>query len=170
MVAAPVALLVPAAVVPSLAGSLSPLSWAAAALIFLIFLAAMLLRFWQARRGPAVVGPTWGCAFPLQTPRMAYTAEGFSELAHRHLLPAWIRPAIAGGAPAGLFPLRDELRQQAPDPVLRRVFIPFFQGVADRCFRLRWLQQGRLHVYLLYIFITCALLITWGILSEGRWP
>jgi hypothetical protein len=67
-----------------------------------------------------------------------------------------------------LFPAAGRLVQVCPDAVLDRVFQPFFQRFADRVVRLRWLQQGKLPIYLLYIFVTCALLIVWSVL-EGRW-
>jgi hydrogenase-4 component B len=172
-IAVPVALFVSPAAILAQSGALydgtRALSGVAAGLLLLLICAVVFLLWVRARRSAASAA-TWGCGFAQPTARMSYSAAGFSELAQRHLLPQWLRPCTAGGAPQGLFPKGEELHQQCPDPVLQRVFAPFFQAAARHCVRLRWLQQGRLHVYLLYIFITCALLMVWVLLVEGRLP
>ncbi len=98
---------------------------------------------------------------------MAYTGEGFGQLAQFHLLPTWLRPRVVEEVPTGLFPAPGRLAQSSLDPGLQSVFLPLFGWVAERCVRLRWLQQGKLPIYLLYIFICCGLLMVWSIL-EGR--
>jgi len=140
-------------------------------LLLLALLAALwfvLARLRSSR--PLATAATWGCGYPLPTARMAYTAEGYSELVQQHLLPRRLRPEVAGGHPAGLFPPPETLHQEAPDPFLERWYRPLFATVAERCWRLRWLQQGRLHVYLLYVFVACAALMGWVVLAERGWP
>jgi NADH:ubiquinone oxidoreductase subunit 5 (subunit L)/multisubunit Na+/H+ antiporter MnhA subunit len=112
---------------------------------------------------------TWGCGFSFPTARMAYTGDGFAELTQSHLLPAALRLVAAGEAVAGFFPRAVKLVQHGLDPVLGRWFLPGFERVADRCVRLRWLQQGRLQVYLLYVFLACAVLMAWSVLAELGW-
>jgi NADH:ubiquinone oxidoreductase subunit 5 (subunit L)/multisubunit Na+/H+ antiporter MnhA subunit len=140
------------------------------ALLLLALLAATwfgLARLRAAR--PVAAAPTWGCGYVLPTPRMAYTAEGYAELAQQHLLSRWLRPTLSGGHPTGLFPPPETLRQEAPDPFLRRFYLPLLAAVAERCWRLRWLQQGKLHAYLLYVFLTCGVLLSWVVLDERGW-
>jgi formate hydrogenlyase subunit 3/multisubunit Na+/H+ antiporter MnhD subunit len=173
LVAVPVRLLIPAASVPplvqSLAGFLRYLGVAALALLLLAAAAAILLRWWRRCR-PVPAAATWGCGYACPTPRIAYTAEGYSELVQTHLLPDWVRPAVSGGVPAGLFPEPGAFHQQAPHPLFEKVFVPLFAAVAARCSRLRFLQQGKLHIYFLYIAVACAGLLGWLFVAERGWP
>jgi len=141
-----------------------------AALVILLGLAlvtGLLVRLRRLR--PTARTGTWGCGFALPSVRMAYTAGGYAELTQKHLVPAPLRPEISLSAPQGLFPAAGRLVQVCPDAVLDRVFQPFFQRFADRVVRLRWLQQGKLPIYLLYIFAACALLIAWSVLEGRGW-
>jgi hypothetical protein len=77
-----------------------------------------------------------------------------------------LRLTVAGEPVAGLFPRTVSLFRHGLDPVLSRWFLPGFEWVAEHCVRLRWLQQGRLPVYLLYVFVTCAVLMAWIVLVD----
>jgi formate hydrogenlyase subunit 3/multisubunit Na+/H+ antiporter MnhD subunit len=160
--------------VPVAASGFQPAMVAVVGRIALLLLALLVAAWFGLARlrasRPRARGATWGCGYVLPSSRMAYTAEGYSELGQRHLLPGWLRPLVSGGRPSGLFPSPENLRQEAPDPVLQRLYLPFFADVARRCWRLRWLQQGKLHVYLMYIFLTCAVLMAWVVLAERGWP
>jgi hypothetical protein len=118
------------------------------------------------RHRPTAAEPTWGCAFPRPTAEMAYKAEGYSEFAHNHLLPQVLRPEVSKKRPRTLFPATVAFFQRSQDVVLHRCYHPLFSSLAERCVRLRWLQQGKLHLYLLYIFACCTLLMLWSILDK----
>jgi len=139
--------------------------WGGILLLTLLAL-AWLVRTLRRLRPLAMAG-TWGCGYRFPSPRMAYTGDGFTEFAWQHLLPRQLRPQIRGGRVAGLFPVATELDQQSRDPILIGILQPLFSRLADFCQRLRWLQQGRLPVYLLYIFIASTALIVWT-LWAGR--
>jgi hypothetical protein len=94
---------------------------------------------------------------------MSYTGEAFSELAFRRLLPRLLRPELQGGVVKGRFPPAGSFCQRALDPVLDRHWRPLFVWLADRCQKLRWLQQGQLSIYLLYMFVASALLLSWSL-------
>ena len=47
------------------------------------------------------------------------------------------------------------------DPVTRSVYEPFLDTWARRFARLRWLQQGSLHVYLVYILAAVTFTLAW---------
>jgi hypothetical protein len=96
---------------------------------------------------------------------MAYKAEGYSEFAHNHLLPQGLRPEVSRKRPRSLFPVTVHFFQHSHEILLQRCYQPLFTYLADRCVRLRWLQQGKLHLYLLYIFTCCTLLMLWSILD-----
>ncbi len=157
----------PLALVGELHPQVAPLGYGALLLIGALVAFALLL-VWLRRHRPQARSVTWGCGYQFPTPRMAYTGEGYSELALRHLLPRFMRPAVNGGKVHGLFPARADLSQNSTDPVLMQGLHPFFLGIADRCHRLRWLQQGRLHIYLLYIFIASAALMAWSFWAGGH--
>lgn len=131
---------------------------------------ATLALLWFLRQRPGAVGSTWGCGFAFPTPRMAYTGEAYAELTRNHLLPAVLRPLPQGAvAVTGLFPRMVSRLQRSLDPILTRLYLPLVEDIAERCVRLRWLQQGRLPVYLFYIFVTCAVLMAWVILEDNGW-
>lgn len=150
---------------PAVAGLPVPLTevgiWGGALLAALL-LAALLLRTLRRSR-PQAAGATWGCGYRFPDPHMSYTGEGFSELAFRRVLPGALRPEVTGGTITGLFPAPGQLRQTSLDPVLTRQWRPLFGWLADRFERLHRLQQGRLSIYLLYMFATSTLLLVWSL-------
>jgi hydrogenase-4 component B len=113
------------------------------------------------RRTGQAEGPTWGCGYIRPTERMQYTGRSFAEMLAEHLLPRFLRPHTKRQAPRGLFPSRSDFAAATPDPVSEKVYEPFFRGWADRFARLRILQQGQLHVYLVYILLVVVLALTW---------
>jgi formate hydrogenlyase subunit 3/multisubunit Na+/H+ antiporter MnhD subunit len=135
-------------------------------LLLALALVALLLRYLRQVR-PQAEAATWGCGFRFPTPRMAYTGEAFSELAFRQILPGGLRPEVEGGVVSGLIPPGSSLRQTSLDPLLTRCWRPLFGWAAVRCQRLRWLQQGQLPIYLLYMFAISMLLLVWS-LWTGR--
>ncbi len=139
----------------------------AGALLLAILIGFMLLRGLRRFRSESR-SSTWGCAFRFPTSRMAYTAEAFSELTFRQVLPKVLHPEVKGGVVSGLFPPPVRLQQTSLDPVLMRYWFPLFVTIADRCQRLRWLQQGKLPIYLVYIFIACAVLMVWSLWAGGE--
>ncbi len=59
----------------------------------------------------------------------------------------------------GSFPARSDFRSEVPDTVLDRVVLPLL-GAADRGLsRLRVLQRGPVHTYVLYILIVVIVLL-----------
>jgi NADH:ubiquinone oxidoreductase subunit 5 (subunit L)/multisubunit Na+/H+ antiporter MnhA subunit len=120
---------------------------------------------WLSRR--SVAGATWGCGYVLPTPRIQYTARSFSEMLAEHLLLRFLRPHIHRKVPAGLFPAPGEFTTQDPDPFTAEVYEPFFRCWARRFTHLRVLQQGHLHLYLMYILLTVVLAVAW--MSARTW-
>jgi len=101
---------------------------------------------------------TWGCGYAAPTPRMQYTSGSFSEAAHI-LLPRLLRPRVAIRREAGAFPAPGQLTSDRRDPFTRSGYEPAFDRLAHRAGRLRWVQQGRLHIYLLLIAGTVVVLL-----------
>jgi formate hydrogenlyase subunit 3/multisubunit Na+/H+ antiporter MnhD subunit len=129
--------------------------WTVAALAGVAAVLAVLVR-----RG-AVPGPTWGCGYPAPTARIQYTGRSFAEMLAERILPRFLRLKGRRKAPTGLFPSDGEYASDCADPINRRLYEPFFARWAERFARLRILQQGKVHVYLLYILFTVVLALTW---------
>jgi len=153
--------------VATLKQQVEPLGYGALLLTGALLLLVLLLFFLRRFR-PQAQAATWGCGYQFPSPRIAYTGEAYSELAFRHLLPKFMRPVVSGGAVKGHFPVSVERSQRSSDPVLIRILQPLFLGVGERCHQLRWLQQGKLSIYLLYIFIASVVLMAWSLWAGGQ--
>jgi hydrogenase-4 component B len=135
-------------------GEINALVWGA---IFVSWAVFGLLR----RGKPAQREATWGCGYLAPTPRMQYTARAFAELFGAKILPERLRPRLSQAAPKTIFPEPTAFASTCDDPLTRGVYDPLFVGMGDRFARLRWLQQGILHVYILYILVVLVLALAW---------
>jgi hydrogenase-4 component B len=99
-----------------------------------------------------VVPDTWGCGYPLPTPRMQYTASSFAA--------PLLQPF---GAATGLREEREgaTFRTHAVDPGLEGAILPAWRRMQGATAGLRALQLGRLHVYLLYVLATVVALLAY---------
>jgi formate hydrogenlyase subunit 3/multisubunit Na+/H+ antiporter MnhD subunit len=131
----------------------------AVTLVAVVALTAVILALARKTRQPE--GPTWGCGYVKPTERMQYTGRSFSEMIAEHLLPRFLRPHTTRRVPQGLFPSTSEFETQIPDPVSEKIYEPFFRRWANRFARLRILQQGQIHVYVVYILIVVVLALGW---------
>jgi NADH:ubiquinone oxidoreductase subunit 5 (subunit L)/multisubunit Na+/H+ antiporter MnhA subunit len=118
-------------------------------------------------RGRSAAGPTWGCGYARPTARMQYTGRSFAEMLAENLMPRSLRPRTARRAPEGLFPTAATFNADSSDPVTLRIYEPFFRRWADRFALLRILQQGKVHVYLVYILVTVVVSLAWA--SARTW-
>ena len=114
------------------------------------------------RPGRAVSEATWGCGYARPTARMQYTARAFAELLAEQLVPTRLRARVSIAPPTAIFPGRAALAADCRDPVTRGFYEPFLEQWADRFARLRWMQQGMLHVYLVYILAALVLGLAWS--------
>lgn len=103
---------------------------------------------------------TWGCGFYLPDASMQYTASSFAQPLVDLIAPLLrMRKHIV--RPMGLFPNAALLWTESPDVGREKFYAPVFRAVASVILRLRWVQHGRLHLYVLYIAITIVLLLFW---------
>ncbi|MDA3902393.1 MAG: proton-conducting transporter membrane subunit [Desulfuromusa sp.] len=140
--------------------------WNLMLLASLVVLAGLLV--WLRHLRPLAQAATWGCGYRFPTARMSYTGEGYAGFASQHLLPGVMRPEVSGGKVCGLFPPPTALAQHSTDPVLMRFLQPIFVAIAERCQWLHWLQQGKMPIYLVYIFVTSVVLMAWSIWAGGH--
>lgn len=105
-------------------------------------------------------GPTWDCGYIAGQARMQYSASSFVAplLA---LFRTLLRAEVRLRPPAGLFPAEAGYRSEVPDVFREQLFRPLFLAVLWVSARLRWLQQGRIQLYVLYIGVTVLCLLVW---------
>jgi NADH:ubiquinone oxidoreductase subunit 5 (subunit L)/multisubunit Na+/H+ antiporter MnhA subunit len=132
--------------------------------IFGIALASVILVIWVGRyfivrRRSIRNDETWACGFAHPSPRMQYTASSFAA------------PLLSiFGALSGVREHRGAtvFHTTVDDLVLDRVALPWWERVHRVALRLRPIQQGRLHVYLLYIVATLLVLLAYLVLGPAK--
>lgn len=162
---------VPAAIAPALEtvagvpGAVSPLLGSLAVPLPLVAGATALAvagLLASARRSPR--RPTWDCGYAAPSSRMQYTPGSLSEWLTSRLLPSFLRPSIRRSGPEGLLPRQARMDVTTDEPVADRILLPLAARWGDRAMRLRWMQQGRLPVYLVYIFVTLLAGVAWVVI------
>lgn len=152
----------------STAAPLSAIGNANAWILIVMVLGAAMLRA-LTRSALQSDGPTWGCGYAKPSARMQFSGRSFAELLAEHLLPRFLRPRMRRQPPEGLFPAAGRFAAESPDPFLESVCRPFFRRWANRFARLRFLQQGKVHVYLVYIMVVVVLALSWASLRTWLW-
>jgi len=133
---------------------------ATAALFLCLTLALVVLRRLCLTTRPISQAVTWGCGYAAPTATMQYTASSFAQPLVK-LFQSVLRTQSHEQAPAGYFPGSAYLASHTPDVATEHVFLPLFAKIRRGLEGLRWLQQGRVQLYLLYIFITLVVLLVW---------
>jgi formate hydrogenlyase subunit 3/multisubunit Na+/H+ antiporter MnhD subunit len=101
---------------------------------------------------------TWDCGYARPTPRMQYTASSFTE-PHARLFHVVLRTRQSGAPPSGLFPLAASLKTDTGDVFSAALFAPAFRWLGVALSKLRWIQHGRLNLYMLYIALALLALL-----------
>jgi formate hydrogenlyase subunit 3/multisubunit Na+/H+ antiporter MnhD subunit len=129
---------------------------------------ALLRRFLLSSR-EVRTAVTWDCGYERPSVRMQYTASSFAQP-----LMAVFRPLMRTRTrivpPRSYFPRRATFASETPDFFTRRVYGPTLAWIEWSSGKLRWLQHGRVHLYLLYIFLTLLVLLVWELGLSGRAP
>lgn len=123
-------------------------------------LGAVFLYFLTRQRTRIAV--TWDCGYALPTARMQYTAGSLMEWFSRRVLPSAWRPSTKATS-LGLLPSEARFASDSTDPFSSRFYEPLISRCAARFERLRRLQQGKLTLYLVYIFVTLICGVAWAI-------
>ncbi len=103
---------------------------------------------------------TWGCGYLGPTPRMQYTASSYALPAVDFFAPILLTRTRLE-KPMGLFPRRAAIASETPDLSKELIYRPAFSAVEWVLVRLRWLQHGRMHIYILYLAVTIVALLIW---------
>jgi hydrogenase-4 component B len=139
--------------------SLGGVTIVASALLVLVAAAAAVRRAALARR---VVRPgiTWDCGYALPSARMQYTGSSFAQPLMEIFAPL-LGTRRRGDAPRGFFPQTASFATDTPDVFRERLYQPLFGGVRRALSALRWLQHGRVQLYVLYVAVTVVVLLVW---------
>ncbi len=111
------------------------------------------------------IGPTWDCGLKGLTPRMEYTATGFSKPI-RMIFKALFRPRREVQREYDFSPyFATGIRFEAHVEEIfeTRIYRPLQRQVLRLSRRMRALQAGSLQAYLIYIFITLLLLLLFAL-------
>ncbi len=135
--------------------------------IWLALAAVAALAVFLPRRARVTADATWGCGYPAPTARMQYTGHSFAELMVTCLFPRIMRPRTRVVPPRGVFPAESNLASGYTDALSRVVYRPLFDWSVGHFVRLRWMQLGKIHFYMMYFLFT--LLAAFGWLVIRRW-
>jgi hydrogenase-4 component B len=106
---------------------------------------------------------TWDCGYAAPNKRMQYTASSFA--APLVDLFRWVvRPDIHRSSDRSLFPDQASFETHVPDPVLDRILIPGISTSQRFLMFVRFIQAGRIQVYILYVVATLLILLVWSAL------
>jgi hypothetical protein len=103
---------------------------------------------------------TWDCGYAAPSARMQYTAASFADPLLRVFAPL-LRTRRHTVPPDGLFPRAAALETETPDLFEESLFRPLFACAENLLSRLRVLQHGRIHAYVLVIAIVLVALLLW---------
>ncbi len=107
---------------------------------------------------------TWDCGYAAPTASMQYTATGFAQPLTNG---AWaiLQPHVEARLPQGVFPVSASFESHAPDVARANLYDPLFRRLAVGLGWFRWLQQGQVHWYVLYIVVVLMVLLAWALVS-----
>lgn len=103
---------------------------------------------------------TWDCGYAAPTPRMQYTASSFADPITR-LFGGILRTRRRFVPPEGVFPAASSFSSDTPDVYQERMYKPVFSIANNFLARFRWLQHGRLNLYILCIMLALLALLGW---------
>jgi hydrogenase-4 component B len=122
--------------------------------------ALWILRALLLRTRNVTQGVTWDCGYVKPDSRMQYTSSSFAQP-----LTEMFRGLLStrrGGLPiTRLFPRESTFSTETPDVFSVRLLRPAIKGVGSLLSSLRWIQHGRLQLYVLYIAVALVALLIW---------
>jgi formate hydrogenlyase subunit 3/multisubunit Na+/H+ antiporter MnhD subunit len=143
----------------SAADTLSKLAGAAALLLALVAALTLLRRALLAGRA-ITKSVTWDCGYARPTARMQYSSSSFAQPL-TDLFGDLLRTRRRVERPAGLLPRSASLSTSTPDLFQEDLYRLLFRWIDRGLSKLRWLQHGRLQLYVLYIALTMLVLLVW---------
>jgi hydrogenase-4 component B len=136
----------------------------AAALLILLVPAGVLVSI-GARRFGRNRGPVWDCGLPGLTEENEYTATAFSKPL-RMIFSVLYKPrreiqAVFDVSP--YYPKEIHFESEIEPTFEKRLYDPLQEFILRFSTRMRAIQAGSIHAYLIYIFVTLILLLLFGV-------
>lgn len=122
--------------------------------------ALVLLRALLLRKRNVAREVTWDCGYVKPDARMQYTSSSFAQPL-TEMFRGLLSPRRRGVPIARLFPAESAFSTETPDVFTVRILRPGIKGMGALLSSLRWLQHGRLQLYVLYIAIALVALLVW---------
>ncbi len=133
-------------------------------LVFLVLGLLIALLVWMRSRllsGRKIESAaTWGCGYVASSSRVQYTGSSFVQPATM-LYRLVLRMRRRYSTPKGFFPSHSSFLSETPDVWQRVIYGPAFASLAAWLSKLRWLQQGQVQLYVLYMAATLLALLIW---------
>lgn len=149
----------PRLVVPATMSALLQPIQTAALIIAGVVIVAVLALLRVTRRATSAV--TWDCGYAAPTARMQYTASSFA----RGLVGffGWVMPPVVHAPRVfPLFPSQASFESHVPDTVLDRALLPALRRAKWALGFARYIQHGRMQLYLVYLGVTLVVLLAWS--------
>lgn len=132
--------------------SYSPVYFLLAVLSVMLVTGLVVRHFYHGRMRRA---PAWDCGFPAQTARMQDTAEGFGQPIRRIFEPFF---KIESEMPSA-FDTHPRFHSRSDDRLWFALYLPVKRATEQLSALVSLLQHGRIHVYLMYMFVTLIVLL-----------
>jgi hypothetical protein len=132
--------------------SYSPLLFLLGVLLAYVATFALVRKFYHGRMRR---GPAWDCGFPLQNARMQDTAEGFGQPIKQIFEPVF---RIERHTPSPFDP-QPRYQGKTEDKLWYVLYLPVARLTDRISAAISILQSGRIHIYLLYSFVTLLVLL-----------
>ena len=129
----------------------------------------VLLMIWmrkiRSKRQPDAENLTWDCGFAEPTARMQYTATAFIQpLAD--LFNGVLHQKKSIVPVQGYFPKEAEFTTETPDGGSRWLWEPLFKAASFVSDKVKRLQSGFLHIYILIMVLAILLMLAWSFLAK----
>ena len=133
----------------------------ASSLGFVLLLAALaLFRRWLLAGRTIAEAGTWDCGYAKPTPRIQYTPSSFTQPL-TDFFKSFLRPRRNFSPPVDFFPQGASLSTQMPDLATEKAYRPIFHGIHRGLSSFRWMQHGKVQIYILYIAAVLLILLVW---------
>ena len=146
----------------NLASATQPLLFVVLATLGMLVVVLLLagLRRWMLAGRRVQESLTWDCGYAQPAARMQYTASSFAQPL-TDLFGWLLQTQRRVVTPVGLFPRDASLVTKTSDLFAEHLYRPVFGGIGRGLSSLRWLQHGRVQLYVLYIALTLLVLLMW---------
>jgi len=140
--------------------AVAPLAWISILAVALLAVTFGVIIWYRGKvmNASVATASTWGCAYLAPSSRMQYSASSFASMLVS-LFSGVIRPEIHAPRISGPFPANPHYESHVPEAVLEQIYIPLISRIYEKFLPIRRLQHGKLHLYILYTFITLIVLI-----------